>query len=128
LPTNSALLRTHPLGTVELSPRVVSTLAARLAADCPGVVGMAGRGLRDGLAALLNRDSFERGVDLSLEDDGIRLDLFVIVEHGARVLEVAHALMGAVAAGLELHLGVRVLEVNVNVQGIRAREGSANGC
>jgi uncharacterized alkaline shock family protein YloU len=89
---------------------------------------MAGRGLRDGLAELLNRDSFERGVDLSLEDDGIRLDLFVIVEHGARVLEVAHALMGAVAAGLELHLGVRVLEVNVNVQGIRAREGSANGC
>jgi uncharacterized alkaline shock family protein YloU len=127
LPTNSSLLSTHPRGSVELSPRVVSTLAARLAADCEGVAGMSGRGLRDGIAELLNRDNFERGVDLSLEEDGIRLDLFVIVEHGVRVLEVAHALMAAVAAGLEEHLGVRVLEVNVNVQGIRGREGGADG-
>ena len=127
MPTNSSLLSTHPLGSVELSPRVVSTLAARLAADCQGVAGMSGRGLRDGIAELLNRENFERGIDLSLEEDGIRLDLFVIVEHGVRVLEVAHALMGEVAAGLEGHLGVRVLEVNVNVQGIRARDGGADG-
>jgi uncharacterized alkaline shock family protein YloU len=106
---------------------VVSTLAARLASDCEGVAGMSGRGLRDGIAELLNRENFERGIDLRIEDAGVRLELFVIVEHGVRVLDVAHTLMGAVAAGLERHLGVRVLEVNVNVQGIRAREGDGLG-
>ncbi|MHB1502028.1 MAG: Asp23/Gls24 family envelope stress response protein [Candidatus Dormibacteria bacterium] len=124
MPSNSSLLSTHSLGSVELSPRVVSALAARLAADCQGVAGMSGRGLRDGLAELLNRENFERGIDLRIEDDGIGLDLFVIVEHGVRVLEVAHTLMSTVVHGLERHLGVRVLEINVNVQGIRSAEGS----
>ncbi len=122
MPAHRSLLRTHPLGSVELAPRVISTLAARVAADCYGVAGMAGRGLRDGIAELLNRENVDRGIELRIEDDGVAVELFVIVEHGVRILEVAHNLMSAVNYGLAHHLGVRVLEVNVNVQGIRPPE------
>jgi uncharacterized alkaline shock family protein YloU len=127
LPTNRSLLRTHSLGSVEVSPRVVSALAARLATDCYGIAGMSGRGLRDGIAELLNRENFERGVELRIEEDGVALDMFVIVEHGVRILEVAHNLMSAVDYGLGHHLGVRVLEVNINVQGIRPPEVTTIG-
>lgn len=127
MPSNRPLLQTYPLGSVEVSPRVVAMLAARAAGDCYGIVGMSARGLRDGIAELLNRDNAERGIELRVQDGGLGVDLYVIVDHGVRILEVAHNLMSAVAYSLEHHLGLHVLEVNVNVQGIRAPEEQDGG-
>jgi uncharacterized alkaline shock family protein YloU len=102
-------------------------LAARAAGDCYGIVGMSARGLRDGLAELLNRDNAERGIELRVSDEGLSVELYVVVDHGVRILEVAHNLMSAVAYSLEKHLSVPVLEVNVNVQGIRPPEERDGG-
>ncbi len=127
MPGARPLVQTHPLGTVEVSPRVVAALAARAAEECYGVAGMADRGLRDGLAELLNRDAFERGIDLRIEERGIRVELYVVVEHGVRILEVAHNLMSSVAYSLEHHLGLAVLSVDINVQGLRLPERADGG-
>jgi uncharacterized alkaline shock family protein YloU len=127
LPSNRPLLQTYALGTVEVSPRVVAMLAAKAAGDCYGIVGMSARGLRDGLAELLNRENAERGIELRVQDEGLGIDLYVIVDHGVRILEVAHNLMSAVAYSVEQHLGIRVLQVNVNVQGIRPSEEQDGG-
>jgi uncharacterized alkaline shock family protein YloU len=102
-------------------------LAAKAAGDCYGIVGMSARGLRDGLAELLNRENAERGIELRVQDEGLGIDLYVIVDHGVRILEVAHNLMSAVAYSVEQHLGIRVLQVNVNVQGIRPSEEQDGG-
>ncbi len=118
-----SLLKTHSRGSVEVSPRVVAGLVAKACADCHGVVAMSARGLRDGLAQLLNRDNAERGIELHAREEGLAIDLFVVVEYGVRVVEVAHNLMNAVAQSLEQHLGVRVVEVNVNVQGVHRESG-----
>ena len=127
MPTGNPLIQTHPLGSVELSPRVISALAARVSAECYGVAGMAARGLRDGIAELLNRENVERGIELRIEDQGIGVELFIVVEHGVRILEVAHNLMSAVGYSLHHNLGIRVLEVNVNVQGIRPPQAPGAG-
>lgn len=127
MPSNRPLLQTYALGTVEVSPRVVAMLAAKAAGDCYGIVGMSARGLRDGLAELLNRENAERGIELRVQDEGLGIDLYVIVDHGVRILEVAHNLMSAVAYSVEQHLGIRVLQVNVNVQGIRPSEEQDGG-
>ncbi|MGH7612069.1 MAG: Asp23/Gls24 family envelope stress response protein [Candidatus Dormibacteria bacterium] len=127
MPANRSLLQTYSRGSVEVAPKVVAMLAARAAADCYGVVGMSARGLRDGIAELLNRDNAERGIELRVEDGGLGVDLYVVVDHGVRILEVAHNLMSAVAYSLEHHLGMHVIEVNVNVQGIRSPEGEDGG-
>ena len=127
MPSKRPLMQTYPLGSVEVSPRVVAVLAARAAGDCYGIVGMSARGLRDGLAELLNRDNAERGIELRVSDEGLSVELYVVVDHGVRILEVAHNLMSAVAYSLEKHLSVPVLEVNVNVQGIRPPEERDGG-
>ncbi|HEY6537853.1 MAG TPA: Asp23/Gls24 family envelope stress response protein [Candidatus Dormibacteraeota bacterium] len=127
MPSNRPLLQTYALGTVEVSPRVVAMLAAKAAGDCYGIVGMSTRGLRDGLAELLNRENAERGIELRVQDEGLGIDLYVIVDHGVRILEVAHNLMRSVAYSVEHHLGLHVLQVNVNVQGIRPPEEQDGG-
>ena len=49
--------------------------------------------------------------------------LYVIVEYGTRVSEVANNLSNAVRYSVERTLGLPVIEVNVNVQGIHVSGG-----
>jgi uncharacterized alkaline shock family protein YloU len=116
--TTDALSRTASLGRIEVSPRVVASIVAHAANETYGVVGMAARGLRDGIAERLNRENAQRGVHVDVQAEGIVVELYVIVEYGTRISEVAHNLMSAVRYHLEKTLGLAVLAVNVNVQGI----------
>src|SRR5438105_8068610 len=112
------LIQAKDLGRIEVSRRVVATIAGHAAAGCYGVVGMAARGLRDGLAERLHRDNMHRGVEFEVREDGIAIALYVIVEFGTRVSEVANNLTSAVRYAVERTLGQPVVEVSVNVQGI----------
>lgn len=114
----TTLARAAGLGRIEVSPRVVASIAGHAANECYGIVGMAARGLRDGIAERLNRDNLHRGVEIELRDGGIVIDLYVIAQYGTRISEVAHNLMSAVKYAVEKSLGITVLAVNVNVQGI----------
>ena len=123
--TADALSRTASLGRIEVSPRVVASIVAHAANESYGIVGMAARGMRDGIAERLNRDSAHRGVQVQVRPGGIVVELYVIVEYGTRISEVAHNLISAVRYHLERTLGLRVLEVNVNVQGIHTEQDGA---
>ena len=118
------LIPPSDLGRIEVSPRVVATIAAHAAAECYGVVGMAAQGLRDGLAERLRRENVHRGVEVQVREDGVAISLYVIVEFGTRVSEVAHNLVSGVRYAVERTLGLPVVEVNVNVQGIHVSGGS----
>jgi uncharacterized alkaline shock family protein YloU len=108
------------LGSIEISPVAIASIASQAVLGSYGVVGMASRTLRDGLAELLHpSDSPKKGVQVQLVDDKITIDLYVIVEYGVRVSEVAHNVMGSVKFNVEKALGVPVANVNVHVQGLR---------
>jgi uncharacterized alkaline shock family protein YloU len=108
------------LGSIEISPVAIASIASDAVLGCYGVVGMASRTLRDGLAELLHpEDSPRRGVQVQLVDDRITIDLYVIMEYGVRVSEVAHNIMQSVKFNVEKALGVPLAEVNVHVQGLR---------
>lgn len=120
--TADALSRTADLGRIEVSPRVVASIVGHAAGECYGVVGMAAKGLRDGIAERLNRENVHRGVVVQLQPEGIQIELFIIAQYGTRISEVAHNLMSAVRYAVETSLGIRVLAVNVNVQGIHLED------
>jgi uncharacterized alkaline shock family protein YloU len=122
-----ALTRTESPGRIEVSPRVVASIVGHAANECYGVVGMAARGLRDGIAERLNRENVHRGVELEVHDDGILIELYIIAQYGTRISEVAHNLMSVVRYAVEKSLGLPVLAVNVNVQGIHLETDDARG-
>jgi len=114
------------LGRVTISSDAIARIVGETARECYGVVAMAARGLRDGLAERLHRDKLHRGVEVEVREDGIAVSLYVIVEYGTRVSEVAHNLSNAVRYSVERTLGLPVVEVNVNVQGIHISGGSGS--
>lgn len=107
------------LGKIEVSPRAIASIASEAVLRCYGVVGMSTATLRDGIAEILQVDSYHRGVEVKVADNNIIIDLYVVIEYGTRISEVAHNVMQSVKFSVERALGMPVAEVNVHVQGLR---------
>jgi uncharacterized alkaline shock family protein YloU len=108
-----------PTGTIEVSPRAIASIASDAVLSCYGVVGMAAATVRDGIAEILQVENYQRGVEVRLSDDKVIIDLYVVIEYGTRISEVAHNVMDSVKFSVERTLGMPVAEVNVHVQGLR---------
>jgi uncharacterized alkaline shock family protein YloU len=117
--TTTALIQSRQWGRIEVFPSAVAAIAAHAAMSCYGISGMAGRGLRDGFAELLRREHVDKGIEVASADGGLIIDVFVIVQYGLRISEVAHNLQETVKFEVERSVNVPVLKINVNVQGVR---------
>ena len=115
----NALTQARQWGRIEVFPSAVGAIAAHAALGCYGITGMAARGLRDGVAELLHRGNVDRGVEVIDVEGGLVIDVFVIVQYGIRISEVAHNLQQTVKFEVERAVNVPVARVNVNVQGVR---------
>lgn len=117
--TPTALGQAQRWGRIEVFPSAVAAIAGHAALSCYGITGMAARGLRDGVAELLRRENVDRGVVVVEVEGGLAIDVYVIVQYGMRISEVAHNLQETVKFEVERSVNVPVVEVNVNVQGVR---------
>jgi uncharacterized alkaline shock family protein YloU len=118
LPPN-AVASTARRGKIEVSSRAIATIAGRAVAECYGVVGIAARYPRPGAMELLPPEHYGRGVVVRFGDDHVIIDLFVVLEYGLRITEIAHNIMENVKFSVERTLGLHVVRVNVNVQALR---------
>lgn len=107
------------LGKIEISPTAIASIASQAVLESYGVVGMAAKNFKNGLVELLTPGASHRGVDVHFVDEQIIIDLYVIIEYGTRISEVAHNIMSAVKFRVEKTLGIPVTRVNVHVQGLR---------
>jgi uncharacterized alkaline shock family protein YloU len=58
-------------------------------------------------------------VEVHLDGDEVHITLFIIVEYGTKITEVAHNVMGKVKYVIESMTGLTVTGVDVAVQGVR---------
>jgi uncharacterized alkaline shock family protein YloU len=102
-------------GTITIAPDAIAQIVGHTAAECYGVVGMAGKGLK----RLLTRDKLTQGIDVSGMQDGLRVDLHVVVEYGLNLAEVAATVRSRVGYELERLTGLRVAAVEVHIEDVR---------
>ena len=107
------------LGKIEVSPNAIAHIASRTTQASYGVVGLAPRNSRPGWADILHRDEGHKGVWVKFSGEMVIIDLYVVIEYGTRISEVARNIMNNTKFAVEQALGVPVVQVNVTVQGIR---------
>jgi uncharacterized alkaline shock family protein YloU len=112
-------------GTIEVAPQAITTLAGRALADCPGVVGIADKHLRFGAADLLPAERYARGAEVHFVGDRIVIDLYLVLDYGVQLAEVAQEAITRVKAAVETMLGLPIVQVNVIVQGLRVSDPNA---
>jgi uncharacterized alkaline shock family protein YloU len=103
-------------GTITLSERVVATIAGIAARDIPGIASLG----RSRLMPFGNAP--RRGVEAEVGELEAALDLEVVIEHGCDIRRVADELRAKVAAEVDKMTGKQVVEVNLDVVGVKLPE------
>jgi uncharacterized alkaline shock family protein YloU len=109
----------NDLGTISISNEVIATITGIAATECYGLVGMVSRKMKDGVAELLRRENLGKGVEITNKGDLTIVDLFIVVEYGTKITEVAHNIREKVSYILSEMLDLKSVKVNVNVQSVR---------
>lgn len=109
------------LGNIKISVDAIATLAGGIVTESYGVVGMASQKLlKDGLAELLRKENYAKGIVVKeTADKQLELDLYIIVGYGVKITEVVYEVQKKVKYVLEKTLEVKFKAVNVYVQGVR---------
>lgn len=106
-------------GKILIREEVIAVISGVAAMECYGLVGMAPRNVQEELTDLLRRDNLERGVDVQFSDDSISIQLYIVVEYGVKISEVARNVQERVKYAVETMLGLKVERINVKVQSVR---------
>ena len=105
------------LGTIRIADEVVSIIAGLAATEIDGIAGMSG-GLVGGIAEMLGRKNFSKGVKVEVGEREAAIDLYIIVKYGVRIPDIALAAQENIKQAIENMTGLSVVEVNVHVQGV----------
>jgi len=111
-------INTH-MGNIVIDNEVIAQYAGTVAMENFGVVGMAGVNVKDGIVRLLKMDSISRGINVTINNNKMELDLHIIVAYGVSIIAVSENLISSVKYKLEEFTGMEVEKINIFVEGVR---------
>jgi uncharacterized alkaline shock family protein YloU len=108
-------------GLIRISDDVVATIAGLAALETPGIAAMSG-GISEGLAKRLSGRNVQKGVSVEVGQLEAAVDLRIIVHYGSQIQDVCRDLQFNVREAIENMTSLRVVEVNVKVEGVHFKE------
>jgi uncharacterized alkaline shock family protein YloU len=110
----------HPvasaLGRITISNEAVVQIAGHVTAESYGIVGMVPRGR---VPKLLARDRVTQGISVRGSNEGLVIDLRVVVEYGLNLAEVAASVRSRVGYEVGRLTGLPVAAVEVHIDDVR---------
>jgi uncharacterized alkaline shock family protein YloU len=104
-------------GKVTFADEVVAIIAGLAAMEIEGVAAMSG-GIAGGIVEKLGRKNLAKGVKVEVGEKEAAIDLFIIVDYGIRIPELAWNVQENVKKAVENMTGLNVIEVNIHIQGV----------
>lgn len=109
-------------GELHVANDVLVDLVAYAAADCYGVAAMSSSSQQSGLSKLLPLSRVRKGIVVETLDEGIHVDLYVIIEYGTNINTVSQNLVDQVSFALTQYAQVPLAGVEVHVEGVKVRK------
>lgn len=106
-------------GDLHVANDVLAEIAGHAVENCYGVVGMASAHTGEGIAKLLPSNRARRGVVVQTSEEGVHVDMYVIVEYGTNINVVSENVIEAVTFALTQYARVPVTGVDVHVKGVK---------
>ncbi|CAM4464729.1 Asp23/Gls24 family envelope stress response protein [Paenibacillus xylanexedens] len=104
-------------GNIRIADDVVAKIAGMAAMETPGIAAMSG-GLSEGWGKRLSGKNVQKGVSVEVGQLEAAIDLRIIVLYETPIHEVSRMLQQNVREAVETMTGLRVVEVNVKVEGV----------
>lgn len=113
----------HDYGNITFADEVVAIIAGLAASEIEGVAAMSG-GIAGDIVEKLGKKNLSKGVKVQLGEKEAAIDLYIIVEYGARIPEIAWNIQENTKKAVETMTGLNVVEVNIHVQGVNIEKKS----
>lgn len=107
-------------GDIRIADEVICIVASLAAQEVPGVVSMSG-GLTDGINHFLGKENASKGVHLKFDGKLVNASVYINVEYGICIPEIALEVQEKVKEAIEAMTGYEVQFVDVNVEGVAKR-------
>ena len=104
-------------GKIVFAEDVVATIAYLAACEVEGVHAMIGTTM-EGLSEKLGKKNYTKGVKVEVGSEECACDITIVVKYGYRIQEVALKVQQEIKNAIETMTGLKVVEVNINVNGI----------
>lgn len=108
------------VGDIRIADEVISIVASLAAQEVPGVVSVSG-----GISRFLGKENASKGVRLRFEGKLVNASVYVNIEYGYCIPEIALEIQEKVKDAIEAMTGYEVQFVDVHVEGVAKREASA---
>ena len=106
------------IGNIKISVDVVSTIAGIAASQTKGVAEMYSS-FAGGIAEKFGGNKNpSKGVKVDMTAESVRIDLYIVVEYGVRIPELAWEIQESVKDNVETMTGLEVEKVNIHIEGV----------
>ena len=112
---------TEENGSIHIAEEVIAAIAVGAVREVEGVSGMMtnlGGSVTDLMNNKKNAQKGARGVKIDMTDTALVLDLYLTVQYGHAIPEVAENAQKAVSSAIEAMTGCVVSAVNIHVGGV----------
>jgi len=104
-------------GQVKISDDVVIIIAGIATSGVKGV-STTRTGVAEGISNLFSKNNYSKGIKVEINENNVVLDIFINVEYGYKINEVAREVQAAVKKEIETMTDLQVASVNVHVLNI----------
>lgn len=109
--------RSDELGNIHISEEVLAAISAAATLEVEGVAALSAN-LGSDLAELLGKKHLTKGIQVTMEEEKVKVELSVLMDYGHTIPEIGKAVQDNVKNALESMTGLEIACVNVSVTGI----------
>ena len=104
--------------SVRIADDVVGVIAGIAAMEVEGVAGMSGGFAAEVGERMTGKKNLSKGVKVQVGEKEVAIDLYIVVEYGVRIPDVATRVQENVKRAVESMTGLECVEINIHVQGV----------
>lgn len=104
------------LGKVTIAPNVLVTIVQKTTALEPGVAHLSDS--VPGVKRLLGFHTVGRGVEVSVADNRVTVDIYLTARRGVDLLQMGRSLQSQVTSAIRDIVGMDVREVNIHIEDV----------
>jgi uncharacterized alkaline shock family protein YloU len=109
------------LGTIQIAPEVLETIAGLASIEIDGVAEMSG-GIVGGISGLLGMKSLTRGVKVQIGPNETIIDVSIVIEYGYRIPDVSRQIQQSVHQAIYNMTGIHVSAVHIHIESVHFNE------
>lgn len=107
----------NPYGEIEVAPEVLEVISGIAANEVDGVYAMQGR-FSSGVTSIFGKINYKKGVYLTADEDGLRVEVYCYFKYGVKVPEVALEIQKKIREQVYHMTDIELIEVNIHIAGI----------